>query len=73
MGHVIWQNTDAQVVDHTLQHAIIIVYRQRGLRLITYQFLHQSGANCHLRRIWVLANQTVLGHIIEGFRIAARV
>jgi hypothetical protein len=44
LRQVIGQNADAEVMDHALQHAEIVVHRQMAADVVAHQFPHQDRA-----------------------------
>ena len=50
-GHVIRQYADAEIVEHTLEHAEIVVHRKEVWDVIGQQVLDQRGPGGDLDRI----------------------
>ena len=73
LGQVIGQDTDAQMAENRLQHAVIVVHRQGGANLLIQKALHKEGARGDLRRGRVLADEAMVGNILDRGQFARRV
>mmetsp|Transcript_29234 Transcript_29234/g.56584 ORF Transcript_29234/g.56584 Transcript_29234/m.56584 type:complete len:233 (-) Transcript_29234:1262-1960(-) len=65
---IVRQDANAEVLQHPLEHAEIVVHRQQRSHIIGEQVLHEVRSGAHLRGIGVLADQPVFGEVFEPFR-----
>ena len=66
LGHVVGQDADAQVVEHALKDAEVVVDCQETLHVVGQEVLDERGAGGHLGRARPLADQAVARDVVEA-------